>query len=179
MVTLREFLKIAKSEQYRIYQPNRDCLIFESYFKVHSPYKFGIHSYKIQNAYWEDNDYCREVYEKSFKDPAYDKETKAFLDFFGDMEVFSVETSGFKPMRMYSKGGHLCIEDVADPSMPEKRYLPCLNIFITSGRANGCDDCFRSLRVGDKTVPDQKDVNCERCDYYKYLKTEKENNNGK
>ena len=173
MVTLREFLKIAKSEQYRIYQPNRDCLIFESYLKIHSPYKFGKRPYKYQNAYWDNNDYCRGVYEKSFKDPAYDKETKAFLDFFGDMEVFSVETGTFKPMKMYQKEGRLCIEDVVDPSMPESRYLPCLNIFITSGRVNGCDDCFRSLKVDDKAVPDQKDGDCKRCEYYKNLKNRK------
>ncbi len=178
MLTLREFLKIAKGEQYRIYQPNRDCLIFESYLKVHSPYKFGIRSYKYQNAYWENNDYCRGVYENSFKDPAYDKETKAFLDSFGDMEVFCVETSTFKPMRMYHKAGQLCIEDVVDPFMPEERYLSCLNIFITP-QACDCDDCYKSLRVSNKAVPKQEDNDCERCDYYKHLKREKENNNGK
>lgn len=173
MLTLREFLKIAKNEHYRIYQPNRDCLIFESYFKNHSPYKFGEHSFEYQSAYWDNNDYCGEVYEKSYKNPAYDEETKTFLDFFGDMEVFSVETSTFSPTRMYTKGERLYTADVIDPLRPEERYLPCLNIFITSGCANDCDDCFRSLRAGGKAVPDQKDGDCKKCKYYKNLKKRK------
>ena len=173
MLTLREFLKIAKNEHYRIYQPNRDCLIFESYFKIHSPYKFGEHSYEYQSNYWDNNDYCREVYEKSYKNPAYDEETKTFLDFFGDMEVFSVESSAFKPAKMYVKNGQLCIDDVRDCSRPYQEYLPCFNIFVTSGRTHHCDDCFRSLRVGNKAVPDQKDGDCKKCKYYKNLNKKK------
>ena len=65
MITLREFLKMIRDEQYRIYQPNRDCLIFESYFTVHSPYFFDEEHEKsgewFNTKYYDDNDYCPDI----------------------------------------------------------------------------------------------------------------------
>lgn len=77
MMTLNEFIKdVNFHEHYRIYQPNRDCLIFESYYKVHSPYTFtedgGI---GFNDNYWDDNDFCDDV--RHYKE--LDEETKTFL----------------------------------------------------------------------------------------------------
>lgn len=39
-LTLKHLLSILERGcHYRIYQPNRDCLMWESYFTEHSPYK--------------------------------------------------------------------------------------------------------------------------------------------
>lgn len=177
MITLREFLKMIRDEQYRIYQPNRDCLIFESYFKVHSPYYFDKaeeHSFKLKDEYWDDNDYCRGVYTEGYKDPAYDEETANFLDRFGDYEVFSVECSSVLPTKMYKgKDGQLKFEHNRDPRLPDRDYVPCFNIFIISYDKDHvweCDRCMHGLlkpdpedRNGCSRFPDPKDVECKQC----------------
>ena len=129
-MTLREFIeKVNSHEQFRIYQPNRDCLIYESYFKVHSPYYFDDKHevFDYNKDYYENNYYCRDVYLMK----ELDEETKIFLDKFGDYVVFRMECSGFRPRNM-SKNyeGHIESECVEDPSMPERDYLDCFNLFI-------------------------------------------------
>lgn len=169
MITLREFLKIADRTHYRIYQPNRDCLIFESYFTIHSPYYFdNKHGLLATNHdYWDNNDYCRGVYTDSFRDPAYDEETAIFLDRYGDMEVIGVEASGFRPMKVTKdKKGNIHFKYVKEPSRPGHDYEDCFNIFIASydeSRYRGCSCCEHSLLKEDKRTPDPKDRECKRC----------------
>jgi hypothetical protein len=174
MITLREFLKIIRDEQYRIYQPNRDCLIFESYFKIHSPYHFTDgedYTFKIQEEYWDNNDYCRGVYTDGYKDPAYDKETSEFLDYFGDYEVFSVECSSCRPTKLYKdKNGKFKVEYLKDPRLPDKDWIPCFNIFIIpydKDHQRECDRCHHSSLKEDLHQPDPKDIECKNCWRYK------------
>jgi hypothetical protein len=130
MMTLNEFIKeVNFHEHYRIYQPNRDCLIFESYYKVHSPYTFtdegGI---GLNDNYWDDNDFCDDV--RLYKE--LDEETKTFLKRFGEYKVFSMECSGFRPSKMYkNENGELRIEWLDDdPLRPGQEYIDCFNVFI-------------------------------------------------
>jgi len=133
MMTLREFVeKVNSNEQFRVYQPNRDCLIYESYFTVHSPYYFDDkHEVPDYNKdYYENNDYCDDVY----KFRTMDDETKTFLEKFGDYVVFRMECSSFKPrkMRLTDTGG--LIQEVQDESMPNREYLDCFNLFIVPNK---------------------------------------------
>ena len=131
MLTLREFLEeINAYEQYRIYQPNRDCLIFESYYKVHSPYIFGEDgSIGFNNKYWDNNDYCNDVR----KTKEFDDETKAFLARFGGYKVQSIECSSVCPRKIYTdEEGKFHIEEAIDELNPNKDYINCFNIFIIS-----------------------------------------------
>ena len=128
MLTLKEFIsKINCREHFRVYQTNRDCLIFESYFKVHSPYFFDKKHkpFDYNKKYYEENGYCDDVYNNKL-----DKETKEFLKEFGDCEVFSLECSGFRPSYMHKVNGELKIDYVEDAHMPNREYLNCFNIFI-------------------------------------------------
>ena len=129
MMTLREFVeKVNSHEHFRVYQPNRDCLIYESYFKIHSSYDFRcVERNQYQHGYYEDNDYCNDV----LKTKELDEETKVFLDKFGDYEVFRMECSGFSPSRMFKdETGTLRIEHVKEESRPVEEYLECFNLFI-------------------------------------------------
>ena len=130
MMTLREFVeKVNFYEHYRVYQPNRDCLIYESYFTIHSPYYWD-EEHKdewFNHDYWDNNHYnpnCRRTHEL-------DKETKIFLEKFGDYIVSSLECSGFYPSN-YTKdeNGELQIEHVVDESQPHLEVLNCFNVFI-------------------------------------------------
>ena len=174
MITLREFLKMIRDVQYRIYQPNRDCLIFESYFTVHTPYFFDERYEKngewFNTKYYDDNDYCRGVYTDAYKNPAYDEETSIFLDRFGDYEVFNVEYSSCMPTRMYKgEDGGLKFEHNVDGH----DWVPCFNIFIASynkEHIRECDRCTHSLlkpdpedRNGCSRFPDPKDAECKQC----------------
>ena len=128
MLTLREFLdKVNAREHYRIYQPNRDCLIFESYFKVHSPYCFNNKADDERSwfnfDYYDNNDFCDDV--RCTKE--IDEETKILLDKYGDYEVFLLECSSFKPRRMFKdKSGAFHIDNIDE--YPD--YLNCFNVFI-------------------------------------------------
>lgn len=132
MMTLREFLeKVNFHEHYRIYQPNRDCLIFESYLKIHSPYSFlkGTNSpLGFKHEYFDDNEFCDDV--RLCKEP--DEETKEFLDVFGDYKVFSLEIGSFRPSKQYrDEKGDLQIEHIEkDPLRPSCDYIDCFNVFI-------------------------------------------------
>ena len=128
MMTLREFIeKVNCREHYRIYQPNRDCLIFESYFKVHSPYYFD-HSLKLNKDYLGNNSYCNDVYDAS---KPLDEETQKLLEKFGDYKVIHLECSSFRPMDIYtSRKGKIQIHFVKDKYHPYSDYLNCFNVFI-------------------------------------------------
>ena len=68
-MTLKEFLTdIGTREHYRIYNPNRDCLIFESFFTVHSPYYFDAkeeHLLKLKPEYFNNGFYYSKYAGKS------------------------------------------------------------------------------------------------------------------
>jgi len=168
MITLREFLKMIKYEHYRIYQPNRDCLIFESYLKVHSPYTFD-GSLRIQHDYYANNDYCDLVYFKH--DIEIDEETEKFLNEFGDMEVFSVECASFRPMKCFKdEKGNLQIEYVRDKYRTESDYIECFNIFIAPYNAKhsrGCSLCWHSRWNNNNHQPDEDDIECKNCPNFK------------
>ena len=136
MMTLREFItKINANEHYRIYQPNRDCLIFESYFKVHSPYYFDKRHniYDFNKNYFENNKYCNDVY----KVKKLDKETKAFLNRFGDYVVYHLECGSFKPYNITTtESGGCHLEEVQDEFRPDNDYLLCFNVFIIPKNEN-------------------------------------------
>lgn len=129
MLTLRDFLEnINFYEHYRIYHPNRDCLVFESYFKVHSPYYLDKEHKLIFNPnYYNNNFYCNDVRERK----EFDEETKLFLNIFGDYEIFSIECGDFIPYNI-KKGedGNLIFEETKDETQPNRDCLPCFNIFI-------------------------------------------------
>ena len=129
MLTLKEFLKINWHEHYRIYHPNRDCLIYESYREVHSPYYFDEEDeHRTNLKYWSNNGYCDNIYQYP---EVTDAETEKFLKRFGDYEVFSLEIDGFRPEIMYTdENDNLHIEPVEDKHHPGQEYLKCYNIFI-------------------------------------------------
>ena len=133
MMTLREFVeKVNFFEHFRVYQPNRDCLIYESFFKIHSPYFFR-DFIEINNDYWDNNDYCNNV----LKTRELDDETKKFLDKFGDYVVFRMECGSFRPSKMYKdENDILKIEHVVEESRPNSEYLDCFNLFIIPSREN-------------------------------------------
>ena len=136
MMTLREFItQVNSHEHYRVYQPNRDCLIFESYFKVHSPYILKDMFTRgrdydgpwFNHNYYDNNDYCDDV----FQVKKYDQETLDFLETFGDYIVFRMECCSCSPMKMYKgNDGELKIEHLRDSHYPDRDYIPCFNLFI-------------------------------------------------
>ena len=137
-MTLREFILSAGCRQhYRIYQPNRDCLIFESFRKVHSPYNFRDKSRRnslnkmlsLNEGYWDNNPFCDDV---RYCKPL-DKETKILLKRFGNYKVFRIESSSFTPMNFHTRDGKFRIEYIKkDPLRPglHEDYIHCLDIFI-------------------------------------------------
>jgi len=135
MLTLKEFItEIGKYEHYRIYQPNRDCLIFESYFKVHSPYKFNYSRRRnkkmFQDDYWDNNKFDDTARAKG--PVGMDAETRHFLKKFGNYKVFRIETSGFKPHDMWKgEDGELHFHYYdEDPLRPYQDYIDCFDLFI-------------------------------------------------
>lgn len=124
-MTLKEFIKLNKRDHYRIYQPNRDCLIFESYLKVHSPYKFNNEDYGFNSKYFNDNEYCDNVYTN-----VVDKETKVFLKRFGKYKVVCIECGAFRPINMTSVDDNITITYTTSESRPNCQELPCFDVFI-------------------------------------------------
>ena len=137
-MTLREFiLSAGRGQHYRIYQPNRDCLIFESFRKVHSPYNFRDKSRRnsldkilgLNEDYWDNNPFCDDA--RHYK--PLDTETKVLLKKFGNYKVFRIECSSFTPMNFHTRNGELRIEYIKeDPLRPGsgEDYIRCLDIFI-------------------------------------------------
>ena len=132
MITFRDFLKANWHEHYRIYQPNRDCLIFESFRQVHSLYFFKEEDNKdnalINVKYYSDNGYCDNVYQYP---EIIDKETETLLEVFGGYEVFSIEIGSFFPQIMYTdENNQLQVEKIKDNHRPHLESLPCYDLFI-------------------------------------------------
>ena len=128
-MTLKEFVtKVNFFEHFRVYQPNRDCLIYESYFKVHSPYFWDKKHYLDFNKdYYNNNEYCENVYNRVI-----DKETKEFLKRFGNYEVFSLECGSFRPCSFKrDENDNLVIVETVDERKPHCSELSCFEVFIT------------------------------------------------
>lgn len=130
-MTLREFITdIGKHEQYRVFQPNRDCLIFESFFKIHSPYYFGDdeHALDFKENYYDDNDYCDDVYYNK----ELDDETKELLKYFGDYIVYRIEIGSFYPLRLFKndKGDMEIVHVHETDKRTLEDYEDCFDIFI-------------------------------------------------
>ena len=164
MVTLREFLKMIRGEHYRIYQPNRDCLIFESYLTIHSPYDFK-KELAYKEEFYSNNPFNDEVRHWARKVDC-DQETADFLDEFGDYEVFSIEASGFRPYNIKKdEEGKLHIDNPEDAPDP----IDCFNIFIIpyhKDHGYGCRMCHHSLLdKNSEYIPDAKDMECRQCRY--------------
>jgi len=133
MLTLIEFiLKINRKEHFRVYQPNRDCLIYESFFEVHSPYFFDKEHETsgdwYNEKYFTNNSFCDNVR----LNKEIDEETKVFLEKFGNYEVFSLECSSFTPCNITTdEEGHAFLQPIGkDPLRPNCNYIPCFDIFI-------------------------------------------------
>lgn len=125
MMTLKEFIeKVNAHEHYRIYQPNRDCLIYESFRTVHSPYWFD-KEHKEKGEYFNHAFYNNNLFSDDARDPnkSLDEETKAFLEEFGDYEVFKMECGGFIPYNILKNGIELLSDRYPDG-------IDCFNIFI-------------------------------------------------
>ena len=135
-MTLREFVeKVNFRGHFRVYQPNRDCLIYESYYSVHSPYFFDKeHEEKneyFNEKYYSDNKFCDDI--RTNKNKGIDEETRIFLEKFGNYNVIGLECSGFKPHDVYKDSdGKLHIkyydEDPLRPGLAD--YIDCFNVFI-------------------------------------------------
>ena len=155
MLTLREFIeKVNFREHYRIYNPNRDCLIFESYFTVHSPYYFDDkpeHLLKLKDEYFTNNPYCNDIYTKD----ELDDETKELLDRFGDYEVHSLEIGSFAPYNcIKDKKGNIHLEPTKSKSIPNRDYIDCFNVFIRTPTYDTDEylDMCNSLPHPDKNI---------------------------
>ena len=127
-MTLRDFIeRVNGGEQYRVFMPNKDCLIFESYLKVHSPYYFRDDCLELRHDYFENNYYCNDVYTTK----ELDEETKEFLAKYGNCEVFRIECGGFIPHNVITdENGNTKIETVVDEYRPHSGYLDCFNLFV-------------------------------------------------
>ena len=120
MLTLRELLlEVNKDDYFRIYNPNRDCLEFESFYSPHDPWNCD-NGHTFLKPAW------RTSYEEL------DDETKKLLDDYGDYEVFSIECSSTSCIDFYKNenGG---IEWKRSDAYPHE-HAPVLNIFIRPGR---------------------------------------------
>ena len=126
MMTLREFVeRVNFYEHFRVYMSNKDCLIYESYFKIHSPWS-TLES-DINNDYWDNNDYC----DTALKTKALDKETEVFLNKFGDYQIVRMECSSVRPYRRDKDDSDEFIdEQVVEKSLLGKEYLECFNLYI-------------------------------------------------
>lgn len=162
-MTFRElFVKVAPMEEMRIYEPNRDCMIWETFYKIHAPYtlvrgeKYIEWSLDAPNEYFNKNEiiiqhhYLREL----------DDQTKLFLEKYADFEVHGIECSGY------------AVGDFNDPN-DSIEYRPCLDVFICSPDQEHiceCERCHHSNTVEDRTiyrgwscVPDKDDAECKKC----------------
>ena len=128
---LKEFLELAKHEHYRIYVSNRDCLLFESYFDVHSVYNLKDRdSTELRQDYWRNNHYCGAVYTHG-QPVGYDQDTQDLLKNYGDDDVISIEISNFIPKDFYiDQDGKPISSQAVDPVKPGHSTLGCFNIFI-------------------------------------------------
>ena len=130
MIKLKELLKILERGcHYRIYQPNRDCLMWESYFTEHSPYQLQEDlswNLDFNEKYYSNNNYCYNVYEDKIDD-----QTELMLKKYGDYEVFSIEVSAVIPLKLrLDQKGDAKVDVVEDKYRPGSQQVDCVNIFI-------------------------------------------------
>lgn len=162
-MTFRElFLKVSSMEEMRIYEPNRDCMIWETFRKTHAPYtlvrreKYIDWSLDAPNNYFDKNEEVRQL--RSIEN--LDEQTQLFLEKYADYEVTGIET------------GSYAIGDFNDPDITIE-YKSCLDVFISTPDPNHemeCERCHHSEIVEDKTVyrgwscvPDKDDAECKKC----------------
>ena len=163
-MTFRElFLKVSPYEEMRIYDPNRECLIWETFLKVHSS-----HNLIRQGEYitWDTNStndyfYHNEAIRQLRSLDNLDEQTKLFLEKYADYEVHGIETGG------YYTG------DFTDPEINPGKHQPCLDVFICMPdplHERECERCHHSEIAEDKTayrgwraIPDKDDAECKKC----------------
>lgn len=132
MVTLREFiLGLNKSDHFRVYKPNRDCLVFVSFLSPHS--EPGIlkdldynndAEWEAQWKYFGNRKYCQRKWRTSYDD--LDDETKLLLDKHGDCQVIGVDASTCYVADYIESR----ISPTIDVIRPDADYVECLDIFI-------------------------------------------------
>ena len=106
MVTLKEFvLNLNKDTQFRVYLPNRDCLIYESFHSPHVTEPGILSSIWDEDTYYinrKNQQYCPVNLRLNLN--ILDYETKIFLEKFGDYEIHSIECSScFKDYFIYNE----------------------------------------------------------------------------
>lgn len=142
------FLKVSKREEMRIYEPNRDCLIWETFRNPHSLYTLSRNIDKGTIDWTEYDDlYFKGKTERSRFTPL-DPQTELFLEKYGEYEVIAIECG-----------------DCETGS--------CLDVFICPydvTRSRGCEFCHHSIIVDDNSVyrgwscaPDNEDSECKKC----------------
>lgn len=178
MISLREFLKLIRSEHYRVYYPNRDCLFFESFLVHHSPYRFPTGTIVMRESpeYYQENRYNDAIRHKGWRDPAYDEETKEFLERFGEKFVHSVEISSFLPFEWFhDDNGNMRTNVVKNlPGQDDFGYIECFDIFICDYSPfldKGCMFCPRAIAPLTPGVPaarvgDPGDPACRGCKWF-------------
>lgn len=129
-LTLKHLLNILERGcHYRIYRPNRDCLMWESYFTEHSPYKLKKDlswSLTYNRKYYSNNEYCYNVYEDKL-----DNQTKLMLKKYGEYEVVTIEVSAVIPLHLsLDQNGYNKVDIVEDKYRPGLESIDCINIFI-------------------------------------------------
>ena len=83
MITFREFIeKVYRRQHFRVYQPNRDCLIYESFYTIHSAEYFD-KEHEDKRQFFNLNYYKNNPFNDKIRtDPCnwIDEETKVFLE---------------------------------------------------------------------------------------------------
>lgn len=132
MLTLRELLlEVNQDDYFRIFNPNRDCLEFESFYLPHDPWA-KTDSFIFQKRSWRLN------YEDL------DADTKKLLDDYGDYIVFSIECSSTKCVDIIKKENDEGFEFIPSKNYPHD-IANCLNIFIRPRKENELEDKDKSI----------------------------------
>lgn len=132
MLTLKELiLELNRFDHFRVYKPNRDCLIFESFLSPHS--EPGILKYldynndSEWNAQWDlfrSRKYCQRKRRLSLDD--LDEETKMLLSKYGDCRVISIEASSCYVTDFIRNR----LSPAIDVLQPNADSVECLDIYI-------------------------------------------------
>lgn len=152
------FTKVAKLEEMRVYEPNRDCLIWETFLPEHAPFKLKRNLDGTVSWDWgyANNNYYN-CSPKRSRFHELDKQTKLFLEKYGDYEVHGIEAS------------QCAIGFDKDTKTPE--YCDCLDVFIVvpdPEHTRTCDRCFHSnFNQRYKRIPDPQDPACKGCPHNK------------
>lgn len=134
MLTLKELLlELNKFDHFRVYMPNRDCLLFESFFLPHSEpgilKDLDLDDDLEWDSQWEqfrNRKYCQRKWRSSIDE--LDEETKILLTKYGDHQVFSLDASSCY-VTDYIKNR---LSPTIDVAQPYADHVECLDIFILS-----------------------------------------------